>query len=344
MAILVTGGAGYIGSVMVDQLVERGERVAVLDDVSRGHRGALADTVPHYEGRVGDRALVERICREQEIEECVHFAALANVGESVTDPRLYFENNVAEGLALLGALVGANVRRFVFSSTCATYGEPVRMPMDETHPQAPANPYGWTKFFMERTLEAYDRAYGFRFVALRYFNAAGATRERGEHHVPETHLIPNVLSAALGRLPFVSVFGGDYPTPDGTAVRDYIHVTDLCSAHTLALEHLRRGGGSDFINLGNGHGYSVAEVIETARRVTGREIETRIEPRRAGDPSHLVADAGKARAVLGWKTQYPDLETIIRTAWEWHLARPEGYGAGQAAEDGGQAATPAASR
>ncbi|MCA1616044.1 MAG: UDP-glucose 4-epimerase GalE [Acidobacteria bacterium] len=344
MAILVTGGAGYIGSVMVDQLVERGERVVVLDDVSRGHHGALDASVPHYAGRVGDRALVGRICREQEIEACIHFAALAYVGESVTEPKLYFENNVAQGVALLDVLLGAGVRRFVFSSTCATYGEPVRVPMDEAHPQAPANPYGWTKFFMERILEAYDRAYGLRFVALRYFNAAGATARRGEHHVPESHLIPNVLAAARGNLPFVSVFGGDYPTDDGTAVRDYIHVTDLCSAHTLALEHLRRGGPSDFINLGNGHGYSVMEVIETARRVTGRDIEARIEARRAGDPSHLVADAAKARAVLGWQTQYPDLETIIRTAWEWHLAHPEGYGAGQSERGGGQTPTPATGR
>lgn len=325
MAILVTGGAGYIGSVMVDQLLERGEQPLVLDNISRGHHGAINRDVPFYEGRVGDRELVARICREHEVEACIHFAALAYVGESVTEPKLYFENNVAQGIALLDALMGAGVRRFVFSSTCATYGEPVRVPMDEAHPQWPTNPYGWTKFFMERILEAYDRAYGLRFVALRYFNAAGATPRRGEHHEPETHLIPNVLRAATGQLPFVSVFGGDYPTPDGTAIRDYIHITDLCSAHTLALEYLRRSGQSEFINLGNGHGYSVMEVIETARRVTGREIESRIEPARAGDPTRLVADARKAREVLGWQTQYPELETIIRTAWEWHQSHPEGY-------------------
>jgi UDP-glucose 4-epimerase len=326
MAILVTGGAGYIGSVMVDQLLERGERVVVLDELGRGHRGAVDESVPLYSGAVGDAELVGRICREHDVDACVHFAALAYVGESVSSPRHYFENNVAQGIALLGALLDAGIRHFVFSSTCATYGEPVRVPIDEEHPQQPTNPYGWSKLVMEKALAAYDRAYGLKYVALRYFNAAGATERRGEHHVPETHIIPNVLGAAAGRLPFVSVFGSDYPTPDGTAVRDYIHVTDLCTAHTLALQHLRNGGQSECINLGNGHGYSVTEVIETARSVTGREIQARFEPARPGDPSRLVADAAKARSVLGWQPQHPDLETIIRTAWEWHEAHPEGYG------------------
>ena len=326
MATLVTGGAGYIGSVMVEQLVEAGEQVVVLDDASRGHAGALDEGVPYYDGRVGDRELVASICREHEVDACVHFAALAYVGESVTEPKLYFQNNVAEGLGLLDGLLAAGVKRFVFSSTCATYGEPVRVPIDESHPQAPVNPYGWSKLFMEKILSSYDAAYDLRFVALRYFNAAGATKRKGEHHDPETHLIPNVLAAAAGRRPYVSVFGDSYPTPDGTCVRDYIHVTDLCTAHTLALAHLRRGGGSEFINLGNGHGYSVMEVIETTRRVTGRDIEVRIEPARPGDPARLVADATKAREVLGWKTQYPELEAIVRTAWEWHEAHPEGYG------------------
>jgi UDP-glucose 4-epimerase len=327
MAILVTGGAGYIGSVMVDRLVDRGERVVVLDDLSRGHRAAVADRARFYEGRTGDGELVRRICRENDVESCIHFAALAYVGESVTDPKRYFENNVSQGIALLDALLDVGVRRFVFSSTCATYGEPARVPIDEKHSQQPTNPYGWSKLFMEKILSAYDEAYGLRFVALRYFNASGATERRGEHHDPETHLVPNVLLAAMGRTPHVSIFGGDFPTPDGTAIRDYIHVADLCSAHDLALEHLAVGGASEFVNLGNGHGYSVKEVVDAARRVTGCDIPVRIEPARRGDPSRLVADARKAQAVLDWRPRYPDLDQILRTAWDWHLAHPEGYGA-----------------
>ena len=327
MTVLVTGGAGYIGSVTVELLRMQSASVVVLDNLSRGHRAAVDTDVPFYKGDIGDRALVGRIAREHGVEACIHFAAFAYVGESVNEPARYFENNVAQGIGLLDGLVEANVRRIVFSSTCATYGEPQRMPMNEAHPQHPTNPYGWSKFFMERILENYDRAYGLRFVALRYFNASGAFENCGEHHEPETHLIPNVLAAAEGRLPYVSVFGGDYPTPDGTCVRDYIHVADLGDAHIRALDYLQQGSDSTHINLGNGQGYSVLEVIETARRVTGKAIETRIEPQRAGDPSHLVADAGKALSVLGWRPAYTDLATIIRTAWEWRLAHPQGYNA-----------------
>lgn len=325
MAILVTGGAGYIGSATVEMLQAQGAPVVVLDNLSRGHRAAVKGEVPFYEGDIGDQALVERIARAHDIEACIHFAAFAYVGESVAGPALYFENNVGQGIGLLSALARAGVRRVVFSSTCSTYGEPEQIPMAESHAQHPTNPYGWSKLFMERILASYDQAYGMKFVALRYFNAAGATELCGEHHEPETHIIPNVLAAALGRIPYVSVFGDDYPTPDGTAIRDYIHVADLGAAHIAALEHLRAGGNSEYVNLGNGQGFSVLEVIETARRVTDRAIEIQIEPRRPGDPSHLVANASKARDLLGWQPAYPSLEAIIRTAWNWHHAHPEGY-------------------
>jgi UDP-glucose 4-epimerase len=325
MAVLVTGGAGYIGSVTADLLRERGEEVVVLDDLARGHRSALDRDVPLYEGRIGDRDLVGRILREREIESCVHFAALAYVGESVTEPARYFRSNTAEALELIDTLLKGGVRRFVFSSTCATYGEPREVPIPETHPQWPKNPYGWSKFMVERILEDFDAAYGLRFVALRYFNAAGATEKRGEHHEPETHLIPLVLEAAAGHRPHVSVFGSDYPTPDGTAIRDYIHVGDLAEAHVLALAHLRRGGASESINLGTGHGHSVLEVVETARAVTGRDITARKEGRRAGDPARLVAVSDKARHLLGWAPCLGDLTNIIRSAWEWKRAFPTGY-------------------
>ena len=323
--ILVTGAAGYIGSVTTEFLCARKEGVVALDNLSRGHRAAVASHVPFYQGSVGDRELVKRIVREHEVEACIHFAALAYVGESVADPAHYFENNVSQGLDLLGALVEAGVKRFVFSSTCATYGEPQRVPISEAHPQRPTSPYGWSKLFMERILESYDYAYGLKFVSLRYFNAAGATKTLGEHHDPETHLIPNVLSAANGKLTTVSVYGDDYPTPDGTPIRDYIHVSDLADAHVLALDYLRGGGDSEAINLGTGRGYSVFEVIGTAKEVTQKPIDVKIAPRREGDPSHLVADAVKAHELLGWEPAYPHLSTIIQTAWEWRLAHPKGY-------------------
>ena len=317
MAVLVTGGAGYIGSVTAELLRAKGEQVVVLDNLSRGHRNAVEDAAAFYEGDIGDGALVRRIASEHNVEACIHFAAFAYVGESVTEPARYFENNVAQGIRLLDALIEKGVRRIVFSSTCATYGEPQFVPIDETHPQNPTNPYGWSKFFMERILASYEQAYNLHFVALRYFNAAGASETRGELHEPETHLIPNVLATANGKLPFVSVFGNDYPTLDGTCIRDYIHVSDLADAHIRALEYLRGGADSAFINLGNGQGYSVMEVVETAQKITGKSIETRFEPRRDGDPSRLVADTTKAFEILGWKPAHPDLETIIQSAWEW---------------------------
>lgn len=326
--ILVTGGAGYIGAVTANLLEERGNRVVTLDNLSRGHRAAVAPSVPFYLGDVGDRELVSRIAREHEVDSCIHFAALAYVGESVAQPDRYFENNVQQGISLMNALLESGVRRVVFSSTCATYGEPQEVPIPEEHRQQPTNPYGWSKLFVERILESYDRAYELKFVALRYFNAAGATERLGEHHEPETHLIPNVLAAAQGRVPAVSIFGNDYPTPDGTPIRDYIHVSDLAAAHILALDYLRDGGESEFINLGSGRGYSVREVIEAARNVTRRPIDVRVEPRRPGDPSYLVANADRAHRLLGWQPVSSDLATIIRTAWEWQIKHPRGYESG----------------
>jgi UDP-glucose 4-epimerase len=325
MAVLVTGGAGYIGSAFAERLLAEGEGVVVLDDLSRGHRAAVPAGASFYPGRTGDRALVARIAREHRLDACVHFAAYAYVGESVADPGRYFDNNFSQAQALFEALLEAGVARVVFSSTCATYGVPREAPIPESHPQWPINPYGWSKLFVERLLESFDRAHDLKFVALRYFNAAGATARHGEHHDPETHLIPLVLAAAAGRRPTVSVFGSDYETPDGTAVRDYIHIEDLGEAHVLALAHLRRGGASEFLNLGNGTGYSVLEVIEAARRVTGRDVPYDLAPRREGDPPRLVGDASRARAVLGWSPKQPSLDAIIRSAWEWAQAHPEGY-------------------
>ena len=325
MGVLVTGGAGYIGSVAVEDLANRGEQVVVLDNLVYGHREAVTEGVPLYEGSIGDKSLIEQILSEHDIDACMHFSAYAYVGESVEKPAKYFQNNFVETLHLLDALREGSVNRFIFSSTCATYGVPQHIPIDEDHPQWPINPYGWTKLMVERAMDAYDTAYGLKFVSLRYFNAAGATEAHGEDHDPETHLIPLVLKAALGKIPKVSVFGNDYDTPDGTAVRDYIHVSDLSSAHLLALDHLRAGKQSEFINLGNGNGYSVRQVVDTAKKVTGRDIPVEDAPRRAGDPPQLVGDSRKAREVLGWKPKFPELEKIIESAWNWHQAHPDGY-------------------
>ncbi|HWZ56156.1 MAG TPA: UDP-glucose 4-epimerase GalE [Verrucomicrobiae bacterium] len=325
MAILVTGGAGYIGSVTIECLLAKGERIVVLDDLVHGHRAALPPDVPLYEGKTGDRDLVGRIVREHDVESCIHFAALIEVGESVLDPAKYFENNVGHGVALIGELIRSGVRRFVFSSTAAVYGDPEQIPIPESSRKWPKNPYGWSKLFVERLLDSYDAAYGMKFVALRYFNAAGATESRGEDHRPESHLIPNVLSAALGQQQAIRVFGNNYPTPDGTPIRDYIHVVDLAKAHVRALERLRAGGESDFLNLGTGMGYSVLQVIESAREATGRDIPVKIEPPRAGDPARLIADPARAKRVLSWQPVMSDLRSIVRTAWDWRLRHPCGY-------------------
>jgi UDP-glucose 4-epimerase len=325
MAILVTGGAGYIGSVTVERLQAKGEQVIVLDDLARGHRAALGDGTPFYQGNVGDRELVARIAREHKLESCIHFAALIEVGESVIDPAKYFENNVGRGMSFIGALVQEGVRQFVFSSTAAVYGDPERIPITEESRKWPKNPYGWSKFFLERLLESYDTAYGLKSIALRYFNAAGATERCGEDHRPESHLIPNVLAAALGSQQAIRVFGNDYPTHDGTPIRDYIHVVDLADAHIRALEHLRGGGSSDFLNLGTGHGYSVLEVIECAREITGRDIPVQMQSPRAGDPARLIADPTKAKIVLGWEPTVSDVRSIVQSAWVWRLRHPRGY-------------------
>ena len=325
MAILVTGGAGYIGSIVVEDLQAKGEAVVVLDNLVYGHRQAISDSVAFYEGNIGDKTLISRILSEHEIEACMHFSAFAYVGESVEKPQIYYENNFVQTLHLLDVLIENNVRKIIFSSTCATYGEPQYVPIDEEHPQYPTSPYGWSKFMVERALLDYDTAYKLKFVAPRYFNACGATEKHGEHHAPETHLIPLILQAAQGKREFISIFGDDYETPDGTAIRDYIHVSDLSQAHILALEYLRGGSDSLFVNLGNGGGYSVSEVIQATRKVTGKTIEARVAPRRAGDPSRLVADAKTAREILGWNPQIPEIEKIIESAWTWHQKHPNGY-------------------
>jgi UDP-glucose 4-epimerase len=316
--ILVVGGAGYIGSHMVWLLGQQGVQVVTLDNLSAGHR----DAVLHGELRVGDmadRALLDEVLSERPFDAVMHFASFIQVGESVTDPAKYYQNNVANTLTLLGAMREHGVKHFVFSSTAAVFGNPIYSPIDEQHPQNPINPYGRSKWMIEQVLADYDRAYGLKSVCLRYFNAAGAHPDGllGERHEPETHLVPLVLQAAAGRRPHITVFGRDYDTPDGTCVRDYIHVMDLAQAHWLALRYLAQGGATSVFNLGNGNGYSVQEVVDTASRVTGRAIAVQEGPRRAGDPARLVADAALARQVLGWQPQYSDLGTIIQDAWQW---------------------------
>jgi len=317
--VLVAGGAGYIGSVTIDHLIERGHDVVVVDNLSRGHRDVVPAGVPLIEADLTDTTALRRVLATERIDAVLHLAAFALVGESMADPGLYYRNNVVGGLSLLEAMVAGGVSRIVFSSTCAVYGEPRRLPLEETDPLDPTNPYGETKLAFERAMHWYHRSHGLQCVSLRYFNAAGATSRRGERHDPETHLIPLVLQAAAGLRPAVTIFGTDYPTPDGTCVRDYIHVSDLAAAHGLALEHLATGGRSaEAYNLGcGGSGYSVRQVIETARQVTGRPIAVREGPRRPGDPATLVASSERARRELGWMPNHQDLHEIVRSAWEW---------------------------
>ena len=324
MHILVTGGAGYIGSVVVEELVRRSDQVTVYDNLSQGHRAAVHPDAAFVHGDLADQDALNALFADGEFDAAMHFASNTLVGESMQEPFKYLGDNVTNGLNLLRATVEHGVKRFILSSTANLFDQPARIPIDETEPIVPGSPYGESKFILERTLYWLDKIHGLRYAALRYFNAAGATRERGEDHDPETHLIPLVLQVALGQRDHIVVFGSDYPTRDGTCVRDYIHVVDLAQAHILALDALDEG--SRIYNLGNGHGYSVREVIEMAREVTGKGIPAVDGPRRPGDPSTLVAGSARIRAELGWEPRYPALRDIVGSAWEWHRAHPHGYG------------------
>lgn len=321
MKVFVTGGAGYIGSICVEQMLDEGLEVAVFDNLSEGHRAAVDPRARFYEGDFGSREQIARALGEFQPQAVMHFAANALVGESMTNPAKYFRNNVGNAVNLLEAAVQVGVEKFVFSSTCATYGIPERVPMDESLPQKPINPYGESKLMFEKVLEWFSKLHGIKHVNLRYFNAAGATEKYGEDHRIETHLIPNVLKVALGQKEMVEIFGTDYETPDGTCIRDYIHIVDLYQAHRLALDHPE----SDSFNLGTEKGSSVKEVIDTCRRISGKDIPVKESPRRAGDPPRLVASAAKAREKLGWKPKFDNLEAIIGSAWKWHLKNPQGY-------------------
>ena len=321
MNVFVTGGAGYIGSVCVEQLLNAGHTVTVYDNLIEGHRSAVDKRARFIEAQLAEEEKIAGALSDSGAEAIIHFAACALVGESMVNPGKYFRNNVAYALNLLEAATAAGVKKFVFSSTCATYGPPERIPMTEDLPQRPINPYGESKLMVEKMLNWYQQIHGLEFVAFRYFNAAGASARFGEHHRVETHLIPNVFKVALGRAPQCEIYGTDYPTPDGTCIRDYIHVVDLAEAHILALAPGKHG----FYNLGNGDGYSVREVIQTVEKITGQRIPVVEKTRRPGDPPRLVAAAEKARRGLGWQPKYPKLEEIIRTAWAWHKVHPSGY-------------------
>jgi UDP-glucose 4-epimerase len=322
MKILVVGGAGYIGSVCAELLLDGAHEVAVFDNLTEGHRRAVDDRAAFIEGDLSDREKIEAALSSTHPEAVMHFAANALVGESMRDPSKYFRNNVASGLNLLDAMVATGVQRLVFSSTCAIFGLPERVPIDETSPPRPINPYGESKLAFEKILRWYDQIYGLRFVSLRYFNAAGASANFGEDHRVETHLIPSVLQVALGQKPHVEIYGTDYETPDGTCIRDYIHILDLAQAHILALNSPK----SEFYNLGTGGGSSVREVIDAARKVTGAKIEIVERPRRPGDPPRFIAASEKIKRELGWEPRFQSLEAILESAWKWHQKFPRGYG------------------
>ncbi len=328
MRVLVTGGAGYIGSVVTEELVKGGHETVVYDSLYKGHREAVVEGAEFVRGDLLDGELLRRTLAGHRVEAVIHLAADSLVGESVQNPAKYYRNNVTAGLALLDAMRDSGVKRLVFSSTAAVYGEPEKQPIEETDPTAPTNPYGETKLAFERALRWYERAHGIRYASLRYFNAAGATRLCGEWHDPESHLIPIILQAATGRRTHVEVYGDDYPTRDGTCVRDYIHVVDLARAHVLALGILDER--SAIYNLGcGGDGYTVNDVIGVAREVTGRDIQVRVGARRPGDPAVLVASSAKIKRELGWEPEFQDLRKIVSSAWDWLQARPDGYGDGK---------------
>ena len=323
MKILVTGGAGYIGSAVVEQLIAQGESVVVFDNFSQGHCAAVHPDAVLVKGDLANRAAIDAVLTQHRPEAVMHFASKTLVGESMQDPFLYLGDNVTNGLNLFKSMVEHGVKRIILSSTANLFDEPERMPIDESERIIPGSPYGESKFILERLLHWLDRVCGVRFASLRYFNAAGATPTRGEDHDPELHLIPIVLQVATGKREKVSIFGADYPTRDGTCVRDYVHVVDLAQAHILALGAI--DGGSRFYNLGNGEGFTVKEVIDTASDVTGKTIRTEIGPRRPGDPAVLVASSDKIRKELGWAPQFPHVRAIIESAWRWHQAFPDGY-------------------
>ena len=327
MAILVAGGAGYIGSHMVKDLVEHGQEVVVADNLSTGHRDAINPKAKFYEGDIRDRKFLDKIFDNEDIEAVVHFAAFSIVPESMSKPLKYFDNNTGGMITLLEAMRDHNIKYIVFSSTAATYGVPEHMPIKETDPQNPINPYGLSKLMMEKMMHWADKAYGIKFVALRYFNVAGAAPDGtiGEDHGPETHLVPIILQVAQGKRKELSIFGDDYNTPDGTNVRDYVHVMDLADAHILAIKYLEAGNESNAFNLGSSTGFSNKQILEAAREVTGEPIPAKIAPRRPGDPDSLVAASDKARNVLGWDPKYDDVHDIIATAWKWHSTHPKGY-------------------
>ena len=330
MAILVLGGAGYIGSHTVYELIDAGRDVVVVDNLLTGFRQAVHPKARFYQADIRDRAAMDKVFEAEDIEGVVHFAASSQVGESMTDPLKYYDNNLYGTTVLLQSMVAHGVKKIVFSSTAATYGEPESVPILESDKTVPTNCYGETKLAMERMMSWVSRAHGLKYVALRYFNACGAhiSGAIGEAHDPETHLVPIILQVPNGKRDHVSIFGDDYPTKDGTCVRDYIHVSDLAQAHVLALDYLLKGGDNNVFNLGNGVGFTVKEVIDTARAVTGHPIPAQVSPRRAGDPAQLIASSAKAVEVLGWKPRYNDLSTIISTAWKWHQSHPDGYGEG----------------